>query len=249
MPLKGSAGAAGLIPTGIYNWWEFPAEGTITLNGQVLDVGSSFLSVKTTGADLGILVTSTQNGATGARIQGVHASASPAGSDVVMRVMAQGRKTGGAAADYAFVDFRITDPDASTPVGEIYWWCANGAANNVMRVSGAGALSVDINSGVTYIDTNHPITVFDELDDALVLREGIGQGGLDRLCDIGVVHRKDSGSGYMLRVQAMMYLLAGGIYQNRARIDDLADVLAEEFPQIVGKLAERHLLTLASGGN
>jgi len=55
----------------------------------------------------------------------------------------------------------------------------------------------------------------------LVLRQGIQQRNRDLLCDMGVLERKDTGSGYMLNIQKMIHLLAGGIYQNRAKIDEL----------------------------
>ena len=41
----------------------------------------------------------------------------------------------------------------------------------------------------------------------------------ERMVEIGVWDRKDDGSGYMMKVQPMMRLIAGGIYQNRWAID------------------------------
>jgi hypothetical protein len=63
---------------------------------------------------------------------------------------------------------------------------------------------------------------------------------------MGILDRKgkDDGSGYMMKVQPMVKLLAGGIYQTRARVDDLVEVIVSAFPQVSQKLAEKNLLAI-----
>ena len=55
---------------------------------------------------------------------------------------------------------------------------------------------------------------------------------------MGIAERKDSGSGYMLKIQPMIRLLAGGIYQSRTLIDELTERLG---------IAERKLEALPKG--
>lgn len=223
---------------------------TLTLNGQSFDAGSDDLEIDTIGFAKGLIIQSTQDGTGGARIHTKHTSASPVANDVIFSFLGSGKDDVAADQDYCSWDMIIEDPTAANPDGKQAWynWAA-GTANLAMTLSSLGALAVDINSGVTYADNNHPVSVFDKYDDALVLRQGIQQRGLDKLVDIGVFSRKGSGSGYMMNVQAFNYLLAGGIYQNRARIDDLVDVLVAEFPQVAEKLAERNLLALPINKN
>jgi len=82
-----------------------------------------------------------------------------------------------------------------------------------------------------------------ELIQAIHERQGIQQNNRELLADIGVLSRKDTGSGYMMKIQPMVRLLAGGIYQTRARIDELVDVIVAEFPQVANRLMAKGLLS------
>ena len=93
----------------------------------------------------------------------------------------------------------------------------DGTINQAMTLSGAGGLSVDADIGTA----DDPVALFDKYDDALALRNGIQQRNHALLVEMGVFTRKETGSGYMMNIQPMTRLLAGGIYQNRAYIESL----------------------------
>jgi len=114
----------------------------------------------------------------------------------------------------------------------------NGTLTAGMRLndSTSGALEVHASAGTAA----KTVGTYDEYDDAMVLRElypekppkdswAIMQTW-ERMVEIGVAARKDPKDitkGHMYSVQAMDALLAGGIYQTRARVDVLADEVAE----------------------
>jgi len=92
----------------------------------------------------------------------------------------------------------------------------SGALNIAMYLSGAGGLTVDADVGTA----DDPVGLFDEYDDAVALRQGIQQRNHDLLVSMGVFTKKDTGSGYMMNLQPMVRLLAGGIYQTRQMFED-----------------------------
>ena len=117
---------------------------------------------------------------------------------------------------------RAKDVTTGTEDCELFFRLIDGGAqNDAVRILGSGQLSVDADSGLGAA----VVGKFDEYDDALILRQGISEGALEKLEDIGIMTRKDTGSGWFLNLQGMSYLLAGGIYQNRAKIDDLEERL------------------------
>jgi len=110
--------------------------------------------------------------------------------------------------------FRFQDVDAAN-------------ADRMTLNSATGVLAVDGSASATYADDDHPVGLFDDWDDALVLRRGIQQRELGLLYDMGVFTPKEEESGYFINVQPMFYLVAGGVYQNRAKIDNLNERLEE----------------------
>ena len=95
---------------------------------------------------------------------------------------------------------------------------AAGAMNLAMSLTGVGVLSVDLGGSGSAAQ----VDLFDDYDDALVLRQSIQQNNRQLLVDMGIAYGKPDG-GHMVRVQPMMRLLAGGIYQGRALIDRLEE--------------------------
>ena len=125
-----------------------------------------------------------------------------------------------------------------------FWTMAGGTLNQAFKVDEAGIGYFDAAGAGDAVPT-----LFDGYDDAVVIKAGIQQRNRELLTDIGVMERKDTGSGHFVKLQPMFNLLGGGIYQNRARIDDLVEVLVSEFPQVAERLVERNLLTLPIGRN
>lgn len=145
----------------------------------------------------------------------------------------------------ASIDIVVTDVTNGGEDAQFELVLMSGGAMNT-------AFKVD-DTGIGYFDAagagNAVPTLFDHLDDAMTIREGIQQRNRELLTDIGVMEKKDTGSGHFLKLQPMLNLLGGGIYQNRARIDKLIEVLVSEFPQVAERLAQRNLLTLSQGSN
>jgi hypothetical protein len=98
----------------------------------------------------------------------------------------------------------------------------NGGDNTAMTLSAAGILSVD----ETGVGAAAQVDLFDDYDDALMLKMGVQERNHDLLVEMGVFSQKEDGR-YMMNIQPMTRLLAGGIYQNRAMIDRLERELAE----------------------
>lgn len=91
---------------------------------------------------------------------------------------------------------------------------------------------------VTNATVNDPVTpAYDDHDDAMVLREmyspEVRERNIARLREIGILNDRN-----MLGVQPMFALLAGGTYQNRARIDQLAEQFLAENAELRRENAE-----------
>jgi len=148
------------------------------------------------------------------------------------------------------------------------------AVANRFAVSQGSAVGTDdrlrfaINTGILDLDGTSALTaavvgLFDDLDDALVLRSLFwGDAGLipteqrernrQMLYQRGVLTPKDSvhdpsdPGGYFISVQPMIHLLAGGIYQTRMMVDnlqqELRDIIQAQGQRIA--LLERQLHSL-----
>jgi len=215
----------------------FTLGGAVTIGGQIFNAGAGDAEIDTTAGFKGLIVKSTQDGATGAAVLLQTVSASPAAEDIVGTVYAQGKDSGAANQYYCRFDMMIESPTAPNEAGKMRWLNAVATDWNIaMTLSSAGVLAVDLSGGGAAAQ----VDLFDQYDDALVLRQGIQQNNRELLADIGVLERKDSGSGYMMRVQPMVRLLAGGIYQSRGLIDELSERLS---------IVEKKLLELPIGRN
>jgi hypothetical protein len=140
---------------------------------------------------------------------------------------------------YAAEYLKIIDSGDTSEDGSLVWDVMQaGTLTAGMRLnnSTSGALEVHASAGTAA----KTVGTYDDYDDAMVLRElypakppkdswAIMQMW-ERMVEIGVAARKDPRDitkGHMYSVQAMDALLAGGIYQTRARVDVLADEVAE----------------------
>lgn len=110
---------------------------------------------------------------------------------------------------------------------------SGGAMNYAMTLAATGVLSVDL-SGT---GSAAQVDLFDNYDDAIVLKQGIQQNNRELLADMGILERKNSGSGYMMKLQPMMRLLAGGIYQTRQMLEDKVNELQNRLDLTERKLA------------
>lgn len=190
--------------------------GAVTLGGQVFDAGAGTAVINTTGEYQGLAIVVT-NAGHGGQFTMAHVTSSKAVGDRsgIFTVAVNG-------ATWGTFELNLTNVGAGTEAAKWIWIAMDaGGLNTSMELSGAGLLSVDV-SGT---GTPAQVDLFDQYDDALVLRQGIQQNNRELLADMGVLTRKDTGSGYMMNLQSMIRLLAGGIYQTRVRLDQLSERL------------------------
>jgi hypothetical protein len=117
--------------------------------------------------------------------------------------------------------------------------------NDVLKVTSAGVLSVDLGSG-TGTDGDHTeIDIFDDYDDPVELQRYTHMQSekystideratsFEKMLDMGIISEvPSSSSGYHMNLQPMVRLLAGGIYQNRERIDAQHEAIDERLKRI-----------------
>jgi len=200
--------------------------GTTTLGGTPsFDAGSTSVFITTTGELQGLKITGS-NASHGPALRLYHNHTTPDLNAKISEVVAIGYDGAGTPADFVYGRLRVkaTNVTDTTEEGqfEVYLAAAGAADNLAFYVTGPGVGYFDLAGAGSAIPT-----LFDEYDDALILREGFSGRALEKLEAIGVITQKDTGSGWMIGVQPMMYLCAGGIYQNRAKIDNLDDRLTK----------------------
>jgi len=191
----------------------------LTSAGATLECYVGSLVVNTAGSGAGLRFNSTWSGTAGPALTLYHNSSSPGDNDIVGAIKFLGNTvvSNGNPADteIAMGSIQCKVPDVTDETEDaIYEFrlINAGAENLAVIITGAGEIDADAAiSG----------DAFDEFDDAVILRRGISERQLEALEEIGVMKRKDTGSGWMLNFQKMMYLLAGGVYQNREKLDIL----------------------------
>jgi len=206
---------------------EYTLGGSINLDGQVFDAGSDSARINTRGGNKGLSIYCTQDDTIGAYLALVTVSASPAVDDVVGKIDFYGNDSNLTLVPYGRYEVIVVSPTDGTESSKMLWWLQDwGGFNLAMTLSGDGVLAVDDS-----YDT------FDDKDDAKLLKEGVKEGKKEVLEEIGVLKKKykmdEDGvyildefgelifDGYMINVQDFLKLLAGGVYQNRDKIDVL----------------------------
>lgn len=163
-------------------------------------------------------------------------------------------RTGGASAGDPFINFVVTAAEMTMGL--------DNSASDAFTIADGGNLGTTDRlrlareTGILDLDGTSALTaavvgLFDEYDDALVLRNLVwGEFGLiseeqrqqnrELLFQAGVLVPKnpeqdpDDPNGYFIRIQPMIHLLAGGIYQTRMRMDErLAEL--EERVNVLGR--------------
>jgi len=219
------------LNTGQYVGMDATSKITFTANAMAVNVGSGGMSIATTGSGEGMTIAATNDGATGAAITLTHLSTSPAANDRSY-IMWRHRNSTPAYFYSGYFSLKLTNVTAASEESRFEWnTMLAGADNQAMTLSGAGLLAVDAAG-----DGNGLPSLFDDYDDALVLRQGIQQNNREMLADMGVLERKDTGSGYMMKIQPMVRLLAGGIYQSRQLIDNTREEMVKRIESLESKL-------------
>jgi len=192
---------------------------SLMVNSQLFNAGAGNAEIQSTAGYGGLIVKSAGTGAAGARLDLYHNSSLPATGDIVGTIRAIGKDSAPAETEWAKVEFLVENVTHTAEAGKmrIQLMTAGDTWNEALRLSSAGVLAVDLaGSG-----TPAQVDLFDDYDDALVLRQGIQENNRELLANMGVLERKDTGSGYMMKLQPMVRLLAGGIYQTRELIDNM----------------------------
>jgi len=201
--------------------WTIPAvtlDGSLTINGQTFAAGAGTIQIDTTGSTF-LNAYCFSPATTGAIFSTYHIKAPPANNDTVFTQRAYGRDLDN--VNQLLYDFRVIAEDvtAVTASGLLEWYIMNdGVQNLAMSLSSNGTLMVDDS-----FDT------FDVFDDALILKDAISRGNQDILLELGILKRVDIvdkylkviGQKYMIQLQPFNKLIAGGVYQNRDKIDAL----------------------------
>lgn len=223
---------AGGIPTWNNTLPAFTLGGTVIINGQALDAGATNVKINTTGSLKGLTINSS-NASHGPVITLVHTHTTPDLNAVLGAWDVYGYDGAGAPAQLKYGTMRVLATNVTDGAEEgsfyIYLAAAGAASNLALTLSGAGLLSVDL-AGT---GAGAP-SLFDNYDDAKILELGVKEENREMLCTLGVLEKKDSGSGYMLRIQPMLNLLAGGIYQTR-------DLVDKKVSELEGRLAKLEL--------
>ncbi len=142
-----------------------------------------------------------------------------------MRLVSTGDMADGFGPEMNFV---IEDGGASEVIGSLAFRRAGaddtgdfvlstyitGTQNESFRVTSGGLGSFDLAGAGDALPT-----LFDDYDDAMVLREAVGLRGVELLEEMGIAERKDTGSGWWMNLQPYLGLLRGGIVQNRQGMD------------------------------
>jgi len=133
---------------GLFSWSNtlpaFTLGGTLTIGGQTFDAGAGSAQINTTSGSAGLIIQSTQDGATGAKLDLYTISANPNALDKIAYINFMGKDAGGNDTTYAQMYGRIINPAEGAEDGALIWQGMNaGAWNELMSLSGAGELWVD----------------------------------------------------------------------------------------------------------
>jgi len=178
--------------------WTIPAVtlgGTMTLNGQVFNAGAGNAAINSTAGNRGLLITSTNDGATGSVLGLITNSASPAAADAVGRVFFQGKNSAAGDVSYGDIYCYITDPLNTNITSSLSFLLYNANSQNIaVTLSGAGALWSDLSvDTLTYKVSGTQVVgarvVDARCDDVVDSTYGAEEAGvLDALRDAMITH-------------------------------------------------------------
>jgi len=198
--------------------------GNILLNAfRILDIDEYIFDIRTITGGGSLRLTDSGGGVTGQIINLFANSPSPALNDNIGFIQFEGKDAGGNTFYYGWENVKIADVTGGSANGKWEWTLYdNGSYNLAMYLASDGTLYVD----GTY-------QTFDEHDDAIELKKAFSDGETSKLLNMGVLINTgttDNITGkqdYMIDTQKLMSLLAGGVYQNRDKIDALEVRIAQ----------------------
>lgn len=206
----------------------FSMGGTVTTQGYDFNQAGNDIEFYGTNS-LSNFVIRANTGNDGVELELYHGNPS-CENEVIGRIMWHGRDANNNETWYGFFQIYPLDSTNGNETGQWEWWTLDKGFNNLsMTLSANGTLGLDIG-----------YETFDKYDDAELLRRGIRDKEYNLLVDANIlrpqyntyelddnnepvrtpVERLEQ-TGFMVNVQNYLNLLAGGIYQNRDKIDTL----------------------------
>ncbi len=180
-------------------------------------------------------------GAVGAKVNFRHISASPANDDVIGRLLFNSNDNSATERQTGKVDVLWTSVVSGSYSSRFIFYTSNAAAENeAMRLLAPGTLQLDLASEIA--GTTGVADVFDDHDDLMIISKWrkdpvLRQEFVNHLEGMGIVERKNSGSGYLLNMQANAKLTWGAFNQMGDIMRDQQDQIDAQHDEI-GELRE-----------
>ncbi len=163
--------------------------GAVALSGQIFNAGSGTAEIDTTGASVGFLLKSTQDGADGIRMTVQHISASPAVDDVLFDLTTIGKDSAGNDHQYHLVRFQTENVTNGSEAGRMSWYHSlSGAWNLAMTLSGAGVLNIVGSYQVDGVQVVGNRVIDARCDDVINSGDATTDGVIDALRDAMITH-------------------------------------------------------------
>jgi hypothetical protein len=187
----------------------------------VNNVGGNNFTINTSGSQKGLHIVSENNDQYGVQYNALHDSTTPAVDDYPLTIRCRANDDADNVTTFGFLGWKLTDvSDAGgTEAAKFEIHNRNASADNLaMWVNSDGQVHADLGAGAGNV------TVFDKHDDAVVLRQA-SLMNIKPLIDMGIAYIHPEHHGYMMNYSKFNWLLAGGIYQNRAKIDAIINAI------------------------
>lgn len=184
-----------------------------------IDVGSQNFEIFTTNSNGGFVLHSVNDGNRGPSLRLYQISYSPANNDGIGTIYFTGKNSNNDSFDYAYLRV-FADTVADNHESSSY--------DFITTNDGTQQLSMSLSfNGTLY--TKNGYDVFDDYDDAIRLKRAFSNGEKQVLTEMGIIETFDTDLGKtdMINTQKLMALIAGGVYQNRDRIDILEQRINE----------------------
>ena len=252
------------VPSGATHSWDVDATAEMTLSaaaltlaGVTLDLNSqgSINNVGTAGNDwtANALSLVSSNSAATNLLTVSNTEATNGASDAQVNITSGGASGGDPAIKFLVTGAGVITMGLDNSDTDAFVWSNNaalGTTNRMALVIATGILSVDGDGG----GADDPVLLFDDYDDAIELRRfayshpGAEPMGLvtpeqreqnrARMVELGVAEwftQEDGPDHLAYRIQPMLRMLAGGIYQTRQRFDEAVNALSSRLGAIERK--------------
>ena len=221
------------------------------LNNTILNVGGSgndWTDTTFTHSGTGLSLMERETDSTGSITFAwtlTHKSTGDAGNGFGPALAFRISDTGVSQSNIGRIEFIRADNSDSTGDFQVVPY-VGGSANTALKLTSAGVLSVDLSGSGSAAQ----VDLFDRHDDATELQrfaysgEGIEDvvpgitveqrlANRERMVEMGIIMPvAGAASGYHMRIQPLTRLLAGGIYQNRHRMDSQYEELSKRLEAI-----------------